>query len=117
MKPPTVDNPMQSRSQTVWPATADGVDGAVHEAQGWLRYCYGRALARDPSLRGIVDLSLVVRDEGGIGRVVSVDVIDADLDDADLEECLVSKLERLAFDPPLDGDLVVDERLRFESTE
>jgi TonB family protein len=68
-----------------------------------MRYCYEKALVKDPSLAGKIVVSFVI---GPDGRVRSADVKSSTVGDATMERCVVEAIERASFPKPVGGGVV-----------
>jgi hypothetical protein len=100
---------------TVWPATADGIVGAIKEAQAGMQRCYEVALEEVPGLSGRLALRFVLGEEDGVGRILEVGITDDEVQDGPLEECVLDVVQALEFDPPEGGKLTVKYPLVFEA--
>jgi hypothetical protein len=103
---------------SVWPATPDGIVGAIKEAHEDLRSCYGQALQEIPELTGNLVIKFTLSGVDGVGRMTDVYVQDGALEDVPMEDCVLDAFELMEFDPPADGDtLEVNYPLSFEQEE
>ncbi len=115
--PRTVDAPEERKGPedavSAWPATAQGIQGAVREVVGEIRDCYHSALDEVPDLQGDLKIRMVIDEEAGVGRISEVGVTAGLLEDAPMEDCVLDALEVLQFDPPSEGRLEVTYPFRF----
>lgn len=86
--------------RSAWPATPEGILGAVHESTPALQACYEDALAARPDLSGRLVLAIIVEEVEGEGRVIAADVDGGDLADAPLEACILGALSGIQLDAP-----------------
>ncbi len=100
---------------TVWPATRDGIDGAIFEVLADIRGCYQEALAEVPGLQGDLKIRFAIEDQDGEGRIVEVGVASGALEDVPMEDCVLDVFEVLQFDPPEGGSMEVNYPLKFSS--
>ncbi|MCB9550643.1 MAG: TonB family protein [Myxococcales bacterium] len=73
-----------------------------HNAQ--VRYCYEKALNKNPALKGKVVLKWTIDAEG---KVAAVSVSESTLKDAETEACLTQTVKRWQFPKPAGGGVVV----------
>ncbi|MFH1464306.1 MAG: AgmX/PglI C-terminal domain-containing protein [Pseudomonadota bacterium] len=102
--------PTPAREPTVWPASADGIHGAMREALPGIRRCYEQALAQDPSIAGKITVVFTVGTTDtapGLGQVLSAGIQEATIQQTTMDGCLLEAMEALQFDPPVDGDMEV----------
>jgi hypothetical protein len=74
--------------------------GVVRAQSPALRRCYQEAVARDMAMRGLLELTIVVRASGEIDSISSTQ--DGNLDD-ELANCVKQRLGVVRFDPPTEG--------------
>jgi len=76
-----------------------------------IRYCYQRALPKNPTLEGKLSVKLVIGEDGS---VQSATVATSTLDDESVEQCVVRRFRRMVFPAPAgDGTIVVTYPLSF----
>lgn len=99
---------------SVWPASAEGVRGAMRESVGRVQDCYRLAL-REGRFGTELVIEFDVVDREGVGEVDRVEVVDGEGPIvAQFEDCVLGVFGDLAFDPP-DGTMTVRERMLFFS--
>jgi hypothetical protein len=84
----------------------------IKQRHGQFRWCYERALGRNPKLRGTVRVRFVI---GGDGRVVDATEVQEDFPDPQVVSCLLSAFKQLTFPAPAGGEVRVVYPLRFEA--
>ncbi len=108
------DEPMPE--PTVWPASGEGIQGAMAEALPKIRRCYDQALLEDPGIAGkiVVAFTIGTTDTAsGLGQVVSAGIADATIEQTTMDDCLLDAMDELQFDPPVDGELAVNYPFMF----
>jgi len=96
---------------TVWPASGEGIRGAMDEALPKIRECYERALVGDPTIAGkiVVAFAIGTTDTAaGVGQVTRAGIADATVEQTTMDDCLLDAMEDLQFDPPSDGEMEVN---------
>ena len=73
----------------------------MHRAE--YKFCYDRALQSRPDLEGKVDVRFTI---GGSGAVIAARITGSTLAANDVEACLLKKMRRWVFPPPVAGTLV-----------
>lgn len=76
----------------------------VEEHADQLAYCFERALAAAPGLRGKVTMKWVVNGEG---KVTMAHVAETELKNANVEQCLTAKIRTWVFPRPKGGGIVI----------
>ncbi len=69
-----------------------------------IRYCYNQGLARDPSLRGRVEVQFTINEAGKVPTAV---VASTTLKDASVGTCVAQAVKRWTFPKPKGGNVVV----------
>ncbi len=78
-----------------------------------VQYCYQKALAKQPTLAGVVEVSFTI---GADGKVTNVKMVKDEIADKSVSKCMKTALERWRFPKPADGEPVdVSYPFRFES--
>jgi len=101
---------------TVWPASGEGIRGAMDEALPKIRECYERALVGDPNIAGkiVVAFAIGTTDTAaGVGQVTRAGIADATVEQTTMDDCLLDAMEDLQFDPPSDGEMEVNYPFMF----
>lgn len=80
------------------------IQRVVQRHRGPVRYCYERALAKNPALTGKVVLKWTIDAEG---KVAAVAVSESTLNNAEMEQCLTRQVKRWQFPKPAGGGVVV----------
>ncbi len=80
------------------------IDRIVRRHWNELRYCYEKALQRDPNLRGKVAIFFRIE---SAGTVDEAHVSESTLGSASAEACLVANVRRWRFPPPKGGGVVL----------
>ena len=75
----------------------------IHRNHSSIRYCYDRALVRNPALTGRVDMHFVI---GAEGSVIQANVAGSTAQDSELDACLRERFARMLFPKPLGGGVV-----------
>jgi TonB family protein len=100
----------EARAESVWPASEQGIHGAMKEALPGIRRCYEQALEQDPSIAGTIVVHFVVGTTdtaSGLGQVLSARIDEASVEQTIMDDCLLDAMEALQFDPPADGEMEV----------
>ncbi len=111
------DDPAEA-DPTVWPASADGIQGAIGESLPKIRRCYERALEQHPDMGGSITVSFTIgtRDTAaGVGTVLDAGIADATIEQETMDDCLLDAMEDLQFDPPADGEMTIRYPFRFST--
>ena len=98
---------------TVWPATKEGIDGAVGEVLRDILSCYQRALNAGVEMDGTLDVEFVIAESDGLGSVREVDIVDGSFEYGPTEDCLMDVMSVLQFDPPEGGEKSVHYPFEF----
>ncbi len=109
-EPEEPDEPDEPDEPTVWPATPEGIRGALDEATPRIKRCYEQALEQHPELGGKITVEFAVGTvdtAGGVGTVTRAGIGDATIDSTVMDDCLLDAMEGLQFDPPTDGDIEI----------
>ncbi len=77
-----------------------------------MRYCYERALAKNPSLTGKVQVTWTIAVDGSVSDAV---IKSDDMHDAAVASCLVARVKRWTFPKPKGGVVVVTYPFVFKS--
>ncbi len=110
-EPSTSDDPQQADQPSI---PRSEIQRVIREATGQVRYCYERALAREPTLEGTVRVRFVIAPDGS---VTSASVTSSTVGKPDMEECVLQRVRALAFPPPDNGaDVTVNYPFRFQHT-
>ena len=105
------DAPQQAEQPSI---PRSEIQRVIREATGQVRYCYERALAREPTLEGTVRVRFVIAPDGS---VTSASVTSSTVGKPDMEECVLQRVRALAFPPPDNGaDVTVNYPFRFQHT-
>jgi hypothetical protein len=92
---------------TVWPATVDGIRGAMQESFGPMKDCYVGWVQVSPQLAGKLTIAFTITPEDGVGRIDELHVADSDMGGHQaFEACLLSVLGEMEFDPPAEPTTV-----------
>jgi hypothetical protein len=113
---PAPSDPDAPPEATVWPATSDGIRGAMAEALPGVRRCYEQALEQHPDMAGKIVVSFTVGTTdtaSGLGQVLEASIADATIAQTTMDDCLLDAMEALQFDPPADGQMQVDYPFHF----
>ncbi|MBL8942529.1 MAG: energy transducer TonB, partial [Myxococcales bacterium] len=76
----------------------------VHRHANEVKYCYERALVKDPTLAGKVTIAFTI-DPAGLVSTASIK--DDTLADASVGKCIVKAVQRWTFPKPVGGGMVV----------
>lgn len=87
---------------SVWPATVEGVRGAILEITPGIQRCYQDALLEVPDLSGRIAVAFTVEAVDGVGRMVESRIDDDTLRDGPMSDCVARSVQALQFDPPDD---------------
>jgi hypothetical protein len=112
------EEPGAAAPPTVWPATEEGIRGAMREALPRVRRCYEQALEEHPDLGGRITVDFIVGSSDtaeGVGGVTRAGIGDATIEHTVMDDCLLDALEGLQFDPPADGELEVSYPFLFST--
>jgi TonB family protein len=66
-----------------------------------VKYCYERALRKNPGLRGKVAVRITVTPDGSVS---DADVVSSTLNDADVEQCILSRVRQWRDFEPIDSN-------------
>jgi hypothetical protein len=80
------------------------IDAVIKQHMNQIRYCYQRALPRNPSLAGKVGIKFTI---AGDGSVSQAGVRATTMNDAAVESCLVGRFMRMRFPTPRGGGIVI----------
>lgn len=108
--------PAEEPEPTVWPASGEGIQGAMGEALPRIRRCYEQALELEPDMAGkiVVAFTIGTTDTAsGVGQVLDAGIADATIEQTTMDDCLLDAMEGLQFDPPADGELEVNYPFHF----
>ena len=90
----------------------DRVVQAIHDGTPLFRRCYAKALSRDPSVQGELDVELVIKTDGTIGLLRPGET---DIADEALVACTLRVFEQLTLPtPPADYSIVAPMQFRPE---
>jgi TonB family protein len=84
--------------------TKDQIRRVMRQEQHRVRFCYERALIKNPRLAGAVQVRLVIQPSG---KVSSVDIVSSTLHRPEVERCIVAAIKGVVFPPPQGGGIVV----------
>jgi hypothetical protein len=114
--PPPVEPPDAALEEQIWATDADGIIDAMEHISPALHSCYRDALSEVPDLAGLLEVELIVRDEGGIGEVQELYILtSSSFEDGPLENCLLDAVELLEFEAPEGGELKINYPFEFSS--
>lgn len=82
----------------------DEIRRVVHRHVSEVKYCYERALVKDPTLAGKVTIAFTIDPEG---LVSTASIKDDTLADASVGKCIVKAVQRWTFPKPVGGGMVV----------
>lgn len=90
----------------------DQVVQAIKDGTPLFRRCYAKALSRDGSVRGEIDIELVIKTDGSIGLLRPGK---GDLSDSELIECTLRAFEQLRLPtPPAEYSIVAPMQFKPE---
>jgi Ca-activated chloride channel family protein len=80
------------------------VDEVIKRHMNAIRYCYQRELQKRPSLQGSVVVKFTI---GSDGRVATAELESSTLHDEVVEQCILTRFQRMIFAPVRGGGVVV----------
>lgn len=79
------------------------ISGVIKAAEPQIRFCYERELQELPGLGGKLSVAWTI---GPSGSVVSAEVKESTVQNAALEACVLARVRRMQFPPPVGGGVV-----------
>jgi hypothetical protein len=90
----------------------DGLDAAIDDLEPKVQRCYQDVLDLEPGVRGTIDVSFVLIEGNGAGRLDHVRVVDDHVDNVSLTSCIADRISEMSFDAP-DADIEVTVPFEF----
>jgi len=82
----------------------NAIDAAIKRNLNKIRYCYERALQKDPTLAGKVVVQFTI---GADGTVTQAGIQSTTLNHEPVESCMVGRFEQMLFPAPAGGGVVI----------
>ena len=79
------------------------IQKVINDSKKKIRYCYEKALAREPSLAGRVGIRFIIAADG---RVAKAQVDDSTIGSVAVEKCMLRVIRRMKFPNPAGGGIV-----------
>jgi hypothetical protein len=94
--------------------TAEQIEKVVRRHKSAIKYCYERELVNDAKLGGRIGVQWTV---GLDGKVVTASVSENTMGNRNVESCILSEVNKMRFDQPDGGMVVVAYPFTFRSAE